>query len=76
MKLLRHGPKGFEKPALLGADGEVRDLSGVLPDITPQTLSPAGLAALRAVDIKTLPIVHRACWPCRGPAWASSCASA
>ncbi len=57
MKLLRHGPKGFEKPALLDADGQLRDLSGVLPDITPQTLSPAGLAALRAVDIKALPIV-------------------
>ena len=57
MKLLRHGPKGFEKPALLDADGQLRDLSGVLPDITPQTLSPAGLAALRAIDSKTLPIV-------------------
>ena len=57
MKLLRHGPKGFEKPALQGADGQLRDLSGVLPDITPQTLSPAGLAALRAIDIATLPIV-------------------
>ena len=57
MKLLRHGPKGFEKPALLDTDGQLRDLSGVLPDITPQTLSPAGLAALRAIDIKTLPIV-------------------
>ena len=57
MKLLRHGPKGFEKPALLDAEGQLRDLGGVLPDITPATLSPAGLAALRAVDIKTLPIV-------------------
>ncbi len=57
MKLLRHGPKGFEKPAVLDGDGQVRDLSGVLPDITPQTLSPAGLAALRALDTKTLPIV-------------------
>jgi len=57
MKLLRHGPSGYEKPALLDRDGQVRDLSGVLPDITPQTLSPAGLAALRVIDIKTLPIV-------------------
>ena len=57
MKLLRHGPKGSEKPGLLDADGQVRDLSGVLPDITAATLSPAGLAALRALDTKTLPVV-------------------
>ena len=57
MKLLRHGPKGFEKPGLLDADGQVRDLSGVLPDITPATLSPSGLAALRALDVKALPVV-------------------
>ena len=57
MKLLRHGPRGFEKPALLDTDGQVRDLSGVLPDITPATLSPSGLAALRALDLTTLPVV-------------------
>ena len=57
MKLLRHGPKGSEKPGLLDADGQVRDLSGVLPDITAATLSPAGLAALRALDLKALPVV-------------------
>ena len=57
MKLLRHGPKGHEKPGLLDADAQVRDLSGVLPDITAATLSPAGLAALRALDLTTLPVV-------------------
>ena len=57
MKLLRHGPKGHEKPGLLDADGQVRDLSGVLPDITAATLSPAGLAALRALELTTLPVV-------------------
>jgi 2-keto-4-pentenoate hydratase/2-oxohepta-3-ene-1,7-dioic acid hydratase in catechol pathway len=57
MKLLRHGPKGQEKPGLLDAQGKVRDLSALLPDITPATLSPAGLAALSSVDASTLPIV-------------------
>ena len=57
MKLLRHGPKGHEKPALLDAHGKVRDLSGLLHDITAHTLSPAGLAALRGLDINALPIV-------------------
>jgi 2,4-diketo-3-deoxy-L-fuconate hydrolase len=57
MKLLRHGPKGREKPALLDAQGKVRDLSALLPDITPATLGPAGLAALRALDVDALPTV-------------------
>ena len=57
MKLLRHGPKGQEKPALLDAQGELRDLSAVLPDITPATLAPAALAALRALDVTALPVV-------------------
>jgi len=57
MKLLRHGPKGHEKPALLDAQGKLRDLSGVLLDITPHTLSPAALQRLRAVDVHDLPEV-------------------
>ena len=59
MKLLRHGPKGHEKPALLGADGQLRDLSALLGDITPATLSPSALAALRSVDTGTLPVVEQ-----------------
>ncbi len=57
MKLLRHGPKGHEKPGLLDVNGRVRDLSALLPDITAATLAPAALAALRGLDPEALPIV-------------------
>jgi len=57
MKLLRHGPKGQERPALVDSDGRVRDLGALLGDITPATLSPASLAALTSVDPHTLPVV-------------------
>jgi 2,4-didehydro-3-deoxy-L-rhamnonate hydrolase len=57
MKLLRIGPKGQEKPALLDAQGQARDLGALLADITPATLTPAGLAALRAVDVEALPVL-------------------
>lgn len=46
MKLMRYGPMGQEKPALLDANGQVRDLSGVLADITADTLLPASLQKL------------------------------
>ena len=48
MKLLRYGPKGGEKPGMLDAEGHIRDLSGVIPDITGETLSPKSLAELAA----------------------------
>lgn len=57
MKLLRHGPKGQEKPALIDRDGRVRDLSPALRDITAAELSKEGLAKLRALDIDSLTVV-------------------
>ena len=59
MKLMRHGPKGAEKPALVDAAGGVRDLSGVLADIGAATLSPQGLDRLRALDASKLPRVEK-----------------
>jgi 2,4-didehydro-3-deoxy-L-rhamnonate hydrolase len=57
MKLMRCGAKGAEMPALVDATGAVRDLSGVLPDITAATLGPKSLQRLRELDVSTLPIV-------------------
>ena len=58
MKLLRYGPRGGEKPGLLDADGQIRDLSGVVADITGAELSPARLKKLAAIDPKSLPLVE------------------
>ncbi len=60
MKLLRYGPKGQEKPGTLDAEGRIRDLSGVVADITPDQLWGEGLAALKAIDPATLPLVEGA----------------
>jgi len=57
MKLLRYGPAGQEKPGMLDAAGTIRDLSGVIPDITGDVLSPAALAKIAAVDVNSLPKV-------------------
>lgn len=56
MKLVRFGPAGAEKPGILDADGAIRDLSGVVDDISGATLTAAGLAKLRAIDLSTLPL--------------------
>jgi len=57
MKLLRYGPAGQEKPGLLDRDGRIRDLSGVVRDITGETLAPASLDRLRQLDPASLPLV-------------------
>jgi len=57
MKLLRYGPAGQEKPGILDAVGAIRDLSGVIPDITGDVLSPAALAKIAALDVNSLPKV-------------------
>ena len=57
MKLLRYGPVGQEKPGLLDADGRVRDLSALLPDVAGAALLPASLASLRGLDLNSLPLV-------------------
>jgi 2-keto-4-pentenoate hydratase/2-oxohepta-3-ene-1,7-dioic acid hydratase in catechol pathway len=56
MKLVRFGANGHEKPGLVDATGHIRDLSGHINDITGETLSPASLAKLKAIDPSSLPL--------------------
>lgn len=56
MKLVRFGPRGTEKPGLVDATGAIRDLSGHVADITGETLAPASLAKLAAIDPASLPL--------------------
>jgi 2,4-didehydro-3-deoxy-L-rhamnonate hydrolase len=68
MKLMRYGAKGAEKPGLVDAQGKVRDLSSLLPDIVAQTLIPHSLQRLREIEPGSLPIVSK---PGRiAPPWA------
>jgi 2-keto-4-pentenoate hydratase/2-oxohepta-3-ene-1,7-dioic acid hydratase in catechol pathway len=55
MKLMRIGEIGKEKPAILDADGKIRDLSAHVSDIAGDAISPAGLAKIGALDLKALP---------------------
>ena len=57
MKLLRHGPFGQERPAVLDKEGQVRDLSAHVDDIAGVWLTPEGLDQLRSIDLASLPIV-------------------
>jgi 2-keto-4-pentenoate hydratase/2-oxohepta-3-ene-1,7-dioic acid hydratase in catechol pathway len=60
MKLMRVGSPGEERPALLAADGSIRDLSGLVRDIDGQTLATQTLNHLRKIDHEKLPIISPA----------------
>jgi len=55
MKLLRVGKKGQERPALIDADGGIRDLSGHITDIDGSTIDDETLARIASLDFTTLP---------------------
>lgn len=57
MKLLRYGPIGQERPALLDADGIIRDLSAHVTDFAGVTVTTAALSKLADIDPTTLPAV-------------------
>ena len=60
MKLVRFGQPGREKPGIIDTDGNIRDLSKVVPDIVGDALSPKGLAKIAKANIDKLPKVRAA----------------
>jgi len=57
MKLFRHGGVGSERAGAFDAREVKRDLSLLVPDITPEWLSPEKLKAIAAIDVEKLPVV-------------------
>ena len=57
MKLLRYGPAGHEKPAIMDSDGKIRDLSSHVSDIDGNSLGDAELKKIAALDLSGLPEV-------------------
>jgi 2,4-diketo-3-deoxy-L-fuconate hydrolase len=58
MKLLRYGPIGGEKPAILDSRGRLHDLSEFIPDLTAACLGEEGLATLAKLDPECLPLIE------------------
>ena len=56
MKLLRYGPQGAEKPGLLDDEGQIRDLSGVISDLSGPALSD--MSWTENLDMAALPVVE------------------
>jgi 2,4-diketo-3-deoxy-L-fuconate hydrolase len=53
---VRFGEKGQERPGILDGEGRIRDISQIVPDIAGDVLMPEGLAALRGLDLASLPL--------------------
>ncbi len=55
MKLCRYGTRGAERPGMIDAQGNLRDLSAHIADVSGAVL--ADLAPLQAIDPDSLPLV-------------------
>jgi len=58
VKLLRYGPAGSEKPGLLDEQGQIRDLSAYIADVSGPALTSDALTRLRELDPTSLPVVQ------------------
>jgi len=57
MKFVRYGPEGHEKPGLLDANDQIRDLSDHIADVAGPALDDAAVDRLRSIDPDSLPLV-------------------
>jgi 2,4-didehydro-3-deoxy-L-rhamnonate hydrolase len=58
MKFCRYGAKGFEKPGVIDSNGQLRDLSSVISDFTPDTVRLSQLQKLQSINVASLPAVN------------------
>ena len=61
MKLLRCGNVGKEVPAILDENGIIRDLSAVIPDLTPNTINKSTIEKIEKKDLSKLPEIKKKC---------------
>ena len=59
MKLLRCGNKGSEKPAALDEKGIIRNLSEIIPDLTPNTLNKSTIEKIEKEDLSKFPEIDK-----------------
>ncbi len=57
LKLVRFGATGQERPGIIDAGGAIRDVSAIVPDFGPETLTPDLRSLLGEADLSTLPVV-------------------
>jgi 2,4-didehydro-3-deoxy-L-rhamnonate hydrolase len=58
MKLVRYGQPGKEKPGLIDAEGKIRDLSKIIPDLAGEYLTPKFLGKIARIKPASLPLVR------------------
>ena len=58
MKLVRYGTRGSERPAIVDKNGLLRDISALVQDINPTSLSPNNLNEFARMDISHFPVVE------------------
>ncbi len=57
MKLLRCGESGREKPAALDKNGNIRDISSLVSDLSPENLNFKVLSKLQKINLESLPVI-------------------
>ena len=58
MKLLRYGEFGKERPGVLDKDGQIRDLSDHIGDLSGSVLNANSINKLREINVENLPAIE------------------